>query len=1403
MVRSRRQPHCSSLGVALALLVALAACGPTDEVPPKPDASSAEDTDATQKDANTTDAAEDVAVIPKPEDFQAKLVVDVTEGNAPLIVHFEGQVSGIDIEDAEFLWDFGNGSFSQKQSPGEFVYHSAGNYLVKLTVVYAGTPYKATDEMVIQVRGAADLKVTKPLVKSSTDLPPGGELVISYKMSNEGDAIAAGFDLVTVLSKDEKLDLQKDIVLESVRFEGMASGELEPSVVDRKDYALSLPGDLKQGIYFLLVKADANDEITELNEINNTALSTSFVNVKKGAGDRPDLVVSALSYPPGPFVQGQYLNYKVAVDNVGKKEATNFKFRVYASADETIDEGDLQVTDDGNSTIFSIAPGGSISVQRGWPIPASLPDGEYVLIGEADPLGSVDESDEDNNATVGEGTFAVEYKEPKGFDLDITAAAVTPHATYWNGSVKVDLEITNTGNADTEPFSFAIYISADKSLNPNYDTLLSKEPFAVHEGVPAGGKVAFSEVVKVPNTIPAGTYYVSAIVDPQDTLSELEESNNWAVIDDPVELYPEASVDVGVASVDVHPLVVSAGEEVKVTYALSNTGSTGSGAFTNWLVLSEDAVTSANDAKSKKDVIVAKVDIGNVDPGDTVSRTDKITIPVALDHTLNAYYLGVIADGDNNVSIDGNKGNNVSVSSQKLTVLDPKGGCFEDAFEPNDNQELAVSLSAGVHDGLGLCGNEDFYEVKVPGGSSLFVELSVEPLLALDPHPWELSLSLLGADGKIVDSSTKKGESDAVQAFVVPETGSYFVRVYPAAFGNAAHYALAVSIVPPVQGMDLLADDVIALPEVLYPGGVIDVSLALVNIGSKAVGSASVGLFLVSDPATPPEQGIALATLPVTGLGAASSVDVKTSVTLPDVPGGTYTVLAVADPDSVVSEANEDNNIGASGPIELDGKLSCKEDAFEPNNSAAIATTLVAQSGFYSGLSVCPKLDDWYVVDVPAEMAFSVTAKYNFQGSKGELGLQLFDSTTEGLVAQQINGKGAAAVVVPYVFNPGLYYVRVFNVNANGSPYDYSLGVTVGTPSPSDVCVPDLYEPNNAVATAKPIGCGLQELTLCKTDQDLFKLPAKANQPLTLTLSHSKGLLKGSLLVDPEGAPVATTSGNGQMTYAPTQGGNVYVLVEPKSKDTLSDFDYTLFVDGIAGTDLVVTSLDAFPTQLYQGEDTVVDLVIENQCISAAPALEWSVFVSTDPVWDPLDLEVLHGKDEQGLAGKDSANLIDKAIIPLSQPPGTAYLIAVADPADVVTESIETNNETGTPIDVMEVCFEDPLEPNDAPAQAPKLTVGQVYPALALCPSDLDWFAVDLQAGKQVTVSISFVDALGDLDLRLYGPSDVTKPVASSNNPGQDVETLTWVAKSTGKHFIRVNGFNGASNTYTLSVSVP
>jgi len=85
--------------------------------------------------------------------------------------------------------------------------------------------------------------------------------------------------------------------------------------------------------------------------------------------------------------------------------------------------------------------------------------------------------------------------------------------------------IYNSGGADSGTFFVEIYLSKDAQITRD-DYLLSSASMDID----SGGSIELSWLNVVPDTIPAGKYYVGWLIDPDNRVSEDDETNNMVVI---------------------------------------------------------------------------------------------------------------------------------------------------------------------------------------------------------------------------------------------------------------------------------------------------------------------------------------------------------------------------------------------------------------------------------------------------------------------------------------------------------------------------------------------------------------------------------------------------------------------------------------------------------------------------------------------------------------------------------------------------------------------------------------------------------------------------------------------------------------------------------------------------------
>ncbi len=76
----------------------------------------------------------------------------------------------------------------------------------------------------------------------------------------------------------------------------------------------------------------------------------------------------------------------------------------------------------------------------------------------------------------------------------------------------------------------------------------------------------------------------------------------------------------------------------------------------------------------------------------------------------------------------------------------------------------------------------------------------------------------------------------------------------------------------------------------------------------------------------------------------------------------------------------------------------------------------------------------------------------------------------------------------------------------------------------------------------------------------------------------------------------------------------------------------------------------------------------------------------------------------------------------------------------------------------------------------------------------LDW------AGGDMTASLAFTTATGDIDLYVWGDDGATVLLGASEGTG-DLEEVELLGLAAGKYFIMIDGWLGDENDYDLSIS--
>lgn len=117
---------------------------------------------------------------------------------------------------------------------------------------------------------------------------------------------------------------------------------------------------------------------------------------------------------------------------------------------------------------------------------------------------------------------------------------------------------------------------------------------------------------------------------------------------------------------------------------------------------------------------------------------------------------------------------------------------------------------------------------------------------------------------------------------------------------------------------------------------------------------------------------------------------------------------------------------------------------------------------------------------------------------------------------------------------------------------------------------------------------------------------------------------------------------------------------------------------------------------------------------------------------------------------------------------------------------------------------DDAYEQNDSCAAARAMTAG-TYSNLVLkrySAGDEDWYAVSVNSGQTLTLTLNFTHANGDIDLALYSACGGAIIASSTGSGNSETVTYTHTGGSAASYYARAYLYNDTRNTYSMTVSL-
>ncbi|MCJ2540822.1 MAG: hypothetical protein LN414_06090, partial [Candidatus Thermoplasmatota archaeon] len=269
--------------------------------------------------------------------------------------------------------------------------------------------------------------------------------------------------------------------------------------------------DLTAGNNTLVVVADAEDVISEINETNNMASTEVLL----GEEPLPNLIVDDMGMDPVDLTTRAYTEVSVAVVNGGDIPSPEATIVLYLDdIGNPITTETLPAIDNGDSWLWHYTWG-----------PVDLPEGEHVLNVTVDPDGDIKESNETDNS------LGLPFTMTAITLPDLVIEEVTPlDTTVTQGDeTRTRVVVGNIGGVPvTEDFEVALFLDQPFTIG----TVGLMATAEVTDDIPAGDNATVILIWTVPGDTDVGSdHFIRAEVDWYKAIEEVDDSTNNGTFD--------------------------------------------------------------------------------------------------------------------------------------------------------------------------------------------------------------------------------------------------------------------------------------------------------------------------------------------------------------------------------------------------------------------------------------------------------------------------------------------------------------------------------------------------------------------------------------------------------------------------------------------------------------------------------------------------------------------------------------------------------------------------------------------------------------------------------------------------------------------------------------------------------
>jgi uncharacterized repeat protein (TIGR01451 family) len=274
-------------------------------------------------------------------------------------------------------------------------------------------------------------------------------------------------------------------------------------------------------------------------------------------------------------------------------------------------------------------------------------------------------------------------------DLMFTSVG-SPSAAKNGAAVKLSATLKNQGTAAAPASMVRWYLSSDSTITSSDLPLASLSTTALA----AGATRTLSVSVGIPLDVPAGTYTIGAIADPDNGVGESSDTNNARASG--TKLVVSYTVDLVMTAV-AGPVSAVTGQNVTFTGTLKNQGAAAAGEVVVGFYLSSSSSISPSDR------LIASTKVASLAGGASVAVS--ATAALRTDLPAGSYYIGAIADPANLVAESNNANNSRMAAGLVSTSYGPDLVVSSVSAPASGTRGSAIAVSATVlNQGMGAIG---------------------------------------------------------------------------------------------------------------------------------------------------------------------------------------------------------------------------------------------------------------------------------------------------------------------------------------------------------------------------------------------------------------------------------------------------------------------------------------------------------------------------------------------------------------------------------------------------------------------------------------------------------------------------------------------------------------------------